>query len=121
MGAYFFQNDLQEISLANNFRLDSGKLNINTSIGFQGDNLKKQKTSTSKRFIGSANINYTPTTKFGISFNYNNYGITNNPLQLSPGNELFKQVNNSFMVMPFFTWINEKTIKNLNIVGTYQS
>ena len=121
MGAYFFQNDLQEISLANNFRLDSGKLNINTSMGFQGDNLKKQKTSTSKRFIGSANINYTPTTKFGISFNYNNYGITNNPLQLSPGNELFKQVNNSFMLMPFFTWINEKTIRNLNIVGTYQS
>ena len=121
MGAYFFQNDVQEISLANNFKLDSGKLNINTSIGFQQDNLKKQKSSSSKRFIGSANINYIPSQKFGISFNYSNYGITNNPLQTSPGNELFKQVNNSFMLMPFFTWANEKTIKNLNIVGTYQS
>ncbi len=121
MGAYFFQNDVQEISLANNFKLDSGRVNINTSIGFQRDNLKKLKTATSKRFIGSANINYIPSQKFGVSFNYSNYGITNNPLQTSPGNELFKQVNNSFMLMPFFTWTNEKTIKNLNIVGTYQS
>lgn len=121
MGAYFFQNDVQEISLANNFKLDSGRLNINTSIGFQQDNLKKQKTATSKRFIGSANVNYIPTPKFGITFNYSNYGITNNPLNTSPGNELFKQVNNSFMLMPFFTWANEKTIRNLNIVATYQS
>lgn len=120
MGAYFFQNDVQEISLANNFKLDSGRLNINTSIGFQKDNLKKQKSSSSKRFIGSANVNYIPTPRFGINFNYSNYGITNNPLQTSPGNELFKQVNNSFMLMPFFTWANDKTIKNLNIVGTYQ-
>lgn len=121
MGAYFFQNDIQEISLANNFKLDSGRLNINTSIGFQKDNLEKQKTATSKRFIGSANMNYIPSQRFGISFNYSNYGITNNPLQTSPGNELFKQVNNSFMLMPFFTWVNDKTIKNLNIVGSYQS
>ena len=85
MGAYFFQNDLQEITLADNFRLDSGQITINTSIGFQHDNLKNQKTSTSKRFIGSANINYMPTPKFGISFNYNNYGITNNPLAVISG------------------------------------
>lgn len=121
MGAYFFQNDVQEYSLANYFKLDSGKLNINTNLGFQTDNLENQKTSTSKRFIGSANINYAPTQKFGINFNYSNFGVTNNPLQTSPGNELFKQVNNSFMLMPYFMWVNEKTMKNLNIVGTYQS
>lgn len=121
MGAYFFQNDIQEFSLANNFKLDSGKLNINTNIGFQTDNLKKQKTSTSKRFIGSANINYIPSQKFGINFNYSNFGITNNPLVTSPGDELFKQVNNSFMLMSFFMWSNEKTMKNLNLIATYQS
>ncbi|MBS1632776.1 MAG: hypothetical protein JST10_09405 [Bacteroidetes bacterium] len=121
MGAYFFQNDIQEFSLANNFKLDSGKLNINTNIGFQTDNLKKQKTSTSKRFIGSANINYIPSQKFGINFNYSNFGITNNPLQTSPGDELFKQVNNSFMLMPYWMWSNEKTMKNLNLIATYQS
>ena len=66
MGAYFFQSDLQEYSLANRFMLDSGHLNINTSVGFQQDNLDRQKTSTSKRFIGSANISYIPTPKFGL-------------------------------------------------------
>lgn len=95
-----FQHDIQEYSFANNFKLDSGKLSINTNIGFQKDNLKT-KTSTSKRFIGSANISYIPSQKFGINFNFSNYGITNNPLPTSMGNELFKQVNNSFMLMPF--------------------
>lgn len=121
MGAYFFQNDVQEFSLANNFKLDSGKLNINTNIGFQSDNLKKQKTSTSKRFIGSANINYNPTQKFGINFNYSNTGITNNPLITSPGDELFKQVNNSVMLMPYWLWVNEKYVRNLNVILSYQS
>ena len=121
MGAYFFQSDIQEFTLADRFRLDSGHLNINTSIGFQKDNLDKQKTSTSKRFIGSANISYIPTIKFGLVLNYSNYGITNNPLQLSPGNELFKQVNNSVMIMPFFNWINDRTTKNLNIIFNFQS
>ena len=37
MGAYFFQHDIQEYSFANNFKLDSGKLSINTNIGFQKD------------------------------------------------------------------------------------
>lgn len=121
MGAYFFQNDVQEFSLANNFKLDSGKLNINTNIGFQIDNLKQQKTSTSKRFIGSANINYMPTQKFGVNFNYSNTGITNNPLITSPGDELFKQINNSLMLMPYWIWVNEKYVRNLNIILSFQS
>jgi len=121
MGAYFFQSDLQEISFANQFRLDSGRLNISANIGFQQDNLEKQKTSTSKRFIGSANISYVPSMHYGVNFNYSNYGITNNPLATSPGNELFKQVNNSIMLMPFFNWMNEQTAQNLNIVLMFQS
>lgn len=121
MGAYFFQNDIQEFSLANNFKIDSGKLSINTTIGFQQDNLKKQKTSTSKRFIGNAGINYVPSQKFGVNFTFSNFGITNNPLKTSPGDEQFKQVNNSVTLMPFFSWMNEKTVKNLNIVASYQS
>ena len=121
MGAYFFQSDLREFLFANKFKLDSGKLNINTSIGFQKDNLEKQKTSTSERFIGSANINYMPTIHFGVNLNYNNYGITNNPLATSPGNESFKQVSNSVTLMPYFNWMNEVSVKNLNCVFAYQS
>lgn len=121
MGAYFFQSDIQEFSLANNFKLDSGRLQISTNIGFQSNNIKKQKTSTSRRFIGSAGVNYNPSPRFGISANYTNNGITNNPLANSPGNELFKQVNNSLMLMPYFIWANEKNIKNLNIISTWQA
>ncbi len=121
MGSYFFQNDIKEYSLANNFKLDSNRLNINTNIGIQTDNLKKQKSSTSKRFIGSINVTYVPSQKFGINFNYSNFGITNSPLQTSPGNEQYKQINNSVMLMPYLLWTNEKTFKNLNFIATFQS
>lgn len=101
MGAYFFQSDLQEYSLGTYLRLDSGRLNISGNLGFQQDNLKKQKSATSKRFIGSANISYIPSPKFGVIANYSNFGITQNPLLTAPATLLFKQVNNSIMLMPF--------------------
>lgn len=121
MGAYFFQSDLQEFTFTNQFRLDSGRLNISANVGLQQDNLEQQKTSTSRRFIGSANISYVPSVRYGITFNYSNYGITNNPLVTSPGDELFKQVSNSVMLMPFFNWMNERTAKNLNFILMFQS
>lgn len=121
MGAYFFQSDIQEISLSNQFRLDSNRLNIGANIGYQQDNLEKQKTSTSRRFIGNANISYIPNMHYGVTFNFSNYGITNNPLATSPGDELFKQVNNSVMLMPFFNWMSENSIRNLNIILMFQS
>lgn len=120
MGAYFFQSDLQEYSFHTYFKLDSGRLNISGNAGFQQDNLKKQKSSTSKRFIGSANISYIPSAKFGLVFNYSNFGITQNPLQTTPTSLLFKQVNNSLMLMPFFSWMNPVAIKNLQVVAMYQ-
>lgn len=121
MGAYFFQSDLKEIIFANKFRLDSGRLNLNTSIGFQSDNLDEQKSITSKRFIGSVNVSYIPAPRFGVNLNFNNYGITNNPLPTTLNAEPFKQVNNSVVITPFLNWVNSRTARNLNVVFTYQS
>lgn len=121
MGAYFFQSDMQETTFSNQFRLDSNRLSIGANIGYQQDNLENQKTSTSKRFIGSANISYIPKMHYGFTFNFSNYGITNNPLATSPGDELFKQVNNSVMLMSFYNWLNEESIRNLNVILMFQS
>jgi hypothetical protein len=121
MGAYFFQSDIREYSLSFHARMDSGRLNLNGNLGFQKDNLDRQKNSTAKRFIGSAAINYVPSSKFGINFNFSNFGITQNPLPTAPSTLSFKQVNNSFMLLPYFNWINENTSKNLQLIATYQS
>ncbi len=79
MGTYYFQTDLKQFTIAPSFILFKYKLMINSSLGFQQDNLYERKLSTSKRKIGSLNINYNASQKFGINFQYSNYGITQNP------------------------------------------
>ncbi|WP_276482612.1 hypothetical protein [Paraflavitalea pollutisoli] len=121
MGAYFFQSDIQQYSVLPSLRLNKGKLLLNGSLGWQEDNIYRQKLATSKRFTGNGNISYMPVNWFGLNINYSNFGITQNPLRTSPNDELFKQVSNSFVVMPYFNFVNENTVKNLQLVASLQS
>jgi hypothetical protein len=121
MGAYFFQSDIQQITVMPSLRLLKGKLLLNGSLGWQEDNLYQQKLSTSKRFIGNANINYNPSQVFGLNFNYTNFGITQNPLRTSPTDEIFKQVSQSYSLVPYLNFTNGNTVKNIQLVSSLQS
>lgn len=121
MGAYFFQSDIQQYSVLPSLRLNKGKLLINGSLGWQEDNIYRQKLATSKRFTGNGNISYMPVNWFGLNINYSNFGITQNPLRTSPNDELFKQVSNSIVVMPYFNFVSENAVKNLQLVTSLQS
>lgn len=121
MGAYFFQSDIQQYSILPSLRLNKGKLLINGSLGWQEDNIYQQKLATSKRFTGNGNINYNPVQWFGVNVNYSNFGITQNPLRTSPTDELFKQVSQSVVLVPYINIVNERTVKNLQLVGSLQS
>lgn len=121
MGAYFFQSDLEQYSLLPSLRLDSGKLFISGTLGIQKDNLSKLKLATSKRFIANANINYNPNQKFGVSFNYSNFGITQNPTRTSPNSEYFKQVSQNFVLTPYLNFTRDKSSDNVTAIASYQS
>lgn len=73
LGAYYFVNDLENvtINLAQSLFKDKGKVNAN--IGFQRDDLDGNKASTNKRVVGSASLNYTPNEKFMIDLSYSNF------------------------------------------------
>ncbi len=73
MGAYFFSNDLQNLTIAPSLNLLKNKLRLNGSLGMQHDNLKKQKQSSSSRVIGSANASANLNDHFGFDLNYSNY------------------------------------------------
>ena len=76
MGAYFFNNDVQNLTLTPSVSFWKRKLSLNGSIGLQTDNLRRTKKATSVRTIGSANISFNPSSAFGIDANYSNYSIT---------------------------------------------
>mgnify|MGYP001091426946 CR=1 FL=1 len=73
MGAYFFNNDLERLTLAPSVRLFKGKLNLTGSVGLQRDNLLDNKKATTERTISSANVQYTPIPQLTLNFQYGNY------------------------------------------------
>lgn len=73
MGAYFFNNDIENITLSPSFSLFKRKLALRSSIGVQRDNLRNTKKATARRVISSLNASYNPNQKFGIDVAYSNY------------------------------------------------
>lgn len=120
MGAYFFQNDIEQFTMTPHLRLDSGRVSINTSFGLQRDNLFGQRTVTSERLIGNVNLNWNPTRTFGVNASWSNFGVTQNPTRVSPDAELFKQVSNSYTLVPYFNKVGEKIVRTIQFVGVYQ-
>jgi len=122
VGAYFFLTDIQQITAGLQLNLFKNKLTANGSFGRQSDNLQKQRLRTSFRNIGSLNLNFNPSTKWGISTIYTNYGITQSPLPtaLTDTNRI-NQVNNSFTIIPRYNIIRKNAIHAFTFVAGYNA
>lgn len=122
MGAYYFNNDLESWTINPSFRLASGLLRGNISIGTQKNNIKNQKQSTNNRFIGAANISAQFTSSFGMDVVYNNFSNSQSPKTLAVGNSLkIVQTNQTFSVMPRYTFkrndLHHMVMLSANISG----
>lgn len=120
MGAYFFQNDIEQYTVTPSLRLDSGRVSINTSFGMQRDNLSQQRLVTSERLIGNVSFNWNPSQHFGLNASWSNFGVTQNPTRVSPDAELFKQVSNSYTLVPYINRITNHSVRTVQLVGVYQ-
>ena len=75
MGAYFFQNDLQNITIEPSVRMGQQKYSLGGSLGFQRDNLNNDLPATTHRTIGSLTFNATPSQVYNINVTYSNYDM----------------------------------------------
>lgn len=75
MGAYYFENDVQNYTLEGGVKLLKGQMQLNGTFGLQNDNLLHDKSYQSNRKIGSINASYNKT-NYGVDLRYSNYGIT---------------------------------------------
>lgn len=82
MGAYFFNNDLENITLSPSFSLLKRKVRVNASVGLQRNNLFEDKTNQTKRRINSLQLSYAPIAKLNFSANYTNYQINQQQINL---------------------------------------
>ncbi|MDH5379966.1 MAG: hypothetical protein OEW75_03890 [Cyclobacteriaceae bacterium] len=73
LGAYYFNNDLQNLTLNGSASLLQGKVNLAASGGSQRDNLDDTKMSTMRRMVGSVNVNYVPSQKMNFAASYSSF------------------------------------------------
>ncbi|NNE76327.1 MAG: hypothetical protein HKN31_04565, partial [Pricia sp.] len=73
LGAYYFNNDLENITINANQTLLDNKLNLSVNAGLQQDNLDKAKSSNQQRIVSSINANYTASERLGINASYSNF------------------------------------------------
>ncbi len=73
LGAYFLNNDMENITMNAVQPLFQGKLQLAFNAGFQRDNLNQAKSGRSSRFISSANVSYSPSQKITVTGSYSNF------------------------------------------------
>lgn len=73
LGAYFFNNDLENITVNASQNIFNNTLNIAINAGVQRDNLNNTKSSELQRVVSAINVNYTASEKLGINGSYSNF------------------------------------------------
>ncbi len=73
LGAYYFNNDLENITLNYARPFLKNKGNIALSGGIEHDDLEKTKESQTKRFIASANVSYTHSDNLNFNLAYSSF------------------------------------------------
>lgn len=73
LGSYYFNNDYENLTLQYARPFYKDKIAVALSWGVQRDDLDNNKEQSSKRFVSSANVDYTPNEKFNASLSYSNF------------------------------------------------
>ncbi|NVN94439.1 MAG: hypothetical protein HXX18_04040 [Bacteroidetes bacterium] len=94
MGSYFFNSDLEQISIAPAFQVLKNRLRFSGNIGLQRDNVRKQKTATTNRTVFSGGLNIDFTKKMGLDISISNYSMNSTP-QVSLVNRKYLLTNTS--------------------------
>jgi len=126
LGAYFFNNDLENITLAPSISVLKGKLNLSFNTGLQRDNLDNSKLNTTKRWVGSFNANYAPNQHWNIMGSYSNFStFTKQRPQEDPfyKNTLdtlnFYQLSQNAMFSAGYNFGKTKTRQNILVTANY--
>ena len=111
-GAYYFNNDLENVATNATISLFKKKLNLGANVGVQHDDLYNKKMSQMLRVVSSFNVGFVPINKLNISATYSNFkSHTNVKSQFQAINQLTPYDNLDTLN---FTQISENSSLNVN-------
>ncbi|WP_326983261.1 hypothetical protein VUJ46_01565 [Chryseobacterium sp. MYb264] len=130
LGAYFFNNDLENITLNSSFTLLKDRLAVSANVGRQRDNLDNQKFKQTSRWVGAVNASLKASDKLMVTASYSNFTmftnkqlnqfntINNNPLMIQqPKDSIdYKQISqNTNINVNYSISSSKEKVQNINI------
>lgn len=73
LGAYYFNNDLENITFNLARPFFRGKVTLAANVGIQRDNLNNSEDGTNHRLVTSVNLSVNPSHRLSTSFSYSNF------------------------------------------------
>ncbi len=90
LGAHYFNNDFENITLNSKTSIFKGKVNLGFNIGYQRDDLNKTKETATSRTVGAVNVTINASKRLNITGQYSNFSTYTN---LKPNQ--FALINNA--------------------------
>ncbi len=122
MGAYFFLNDIQKITMDPGIKIFDGNWRIQTSFGFQENNLGNTKNYKTIRRIGGLNISGGIGNVYRFSGNYSNFGVEQREgLEVVDPALQIAQVTNQWSMSHTLTFQGESVMHSVNAMVNNQN
>lgn len=122
LGGYYFNDDMDNYTVAPNLRLLKGRLNFSGNFGLQYDNLDQSKNSDNKRLVYSANLSYNSGKVWSGGINFSNFKNhtrmrpTAYPFLTDDLDSLnFYQISQSLSVFSNFIFGDKKSPNNISL------
>ncbi len=131
-GAYFFNNDLENITINASQTIFDNKVSVSINAGLQRDNLDNSKSSELQRIVSSINVSYTASDKLSLNAAYSNFqSYTNIQDQFDFINQVadfdnidtlnYRQISqNANLGINYALKKTPKKVQSLNLNLTYQ-
>lgn len=108
MGAYYFQDDVENLTLVPSAVLFGQHLRLTGSVGVQQDNLRRQKQLTSRRLIGALNATADFSERLGVDMSYSNFTTDQQPGAVQVADTFrLAQTQQSLALTPRFAYAGE--------------
>ncbi|ELR71729.1 hypothetical protein C900_02314 [Fulvivirga imtechensis AK7] len=127
LGAYFFNDDLENLTVSGSVRALKNKLTLGANVGKQKNNLEETEVSSTERVIASFNANYIPDQHWNINATYSNFTtFTNVRPRFDPffQNDLdtlnFYQVNKNGSMSIGYSFGSRENKQSVLFTGSYQ-
>ncbi len=122
MGAYYFNNDLQKITIEPTVIAFKRKLRGSASLGLQRDNLSDNKDLQTNRVIGSTRLDWTPLPQYSAGVSYSNYSIDQKAgrSQIDSTSTKIAQATNNIGVTQTLSLVRDRAAHNLSLVWSLQ-